>query len=159
MITIRKNFKIFVSGFLASLAMFVMVSMGIHITGLAPFNLSPSAAFLYNLGIQDSLYAIILHFCYGTLWSYVFVHAYEEDVSVKRAVLLALVLWFFMMVVYSPLIGWGMLGMGYAPLLLPDHPLYLSSNIAYVLFTLLLHMVYGLMLGWLTVRLVKESNQ
>lgn len=159
MIIIRKNFKILVSGFLASLAMFVIVSVGIHVTGLAPFNIPPSAAFLYNLGIQGGLYAIILHFCYGILWSYVFVHAYEDDVSVKRAVLLALVLWFFMMVVYSPLIGWGMLGMGYAPLLLPDHPLHLSSNIAYVLFTLLLHMVYGLILGLLTVRLVKESDE
>ncbi|MEX0890435.1 MAG: hypothetical protein WDZ33_02755 [Balneolaceae bacterium] len=159
MITVRKNFRILVAGFLASLAMFVIVFTGIQITGLAPFNIPPSAAFLYNLGIQDSLYPVILHFCYGILWAYVFVHAYEEDVSVKRAVQLALVLWLFMMVVYSPLIGWGLLGMGYAPLLLPDHPLHLSSNISYVLFTFLLHMVYGLMLGWLTVRMVKESDK
>lgn len=39
-----------------------------------------------------------------------------------------------------------------------SHPLHLSLNIAYVLFTFLLHMVYGLILGWLTVRFVKEAD-
>lgn len=135
------------AGFLASLVMYFFIYLGIEVTGLAPFNSPPSEAFLYNIGVEGSGYALALHFCYGMLWSYVLVYTFEEDLTVLKAVGLAVVLWIFMMIVYSPLIGWGMFGFGYAHLLEPDHLLYLREGPAYVVLTFLLHLVYGAVLG------------
>lgn len=146
------------AGFLASLVMFCFIYLGIEVTGLAPFNAPPSEAFLYNIGVEGSGYALALHFCYGMLWSYVLVYTFEEDVTVLKAVGLAVVLWLFMMIVYSPLIGWGMFGFGYAHLLEPDHLLYLREGPGYVVSTLLLHLVYGAVLGAVNVYRLRETG-
>jgi len=155
--SLEKNLNILLAGFLASLAMFLFIYLGINVTGLAPFNIPPSSAFLYNLGIEGKGYALLLHFCYGILWSYVFAYAFEEDVSITKALILSVILWLFMMLVYSPLIGWGIFGMGYAYHLAAEDPLYLKNAITYILITLMLHLIYGSTLGyihsrWLRVR-------
>lgn len=154
--SIEKNFNIVLAGFLASLAMFLFIYLGIYITGFAPFNVPPSAAFLHNLGIEGKGYALLLHFCYGILWSYVFVFTFEEDVSVAKALILSIILWIFMMLVYSPLIGWGIFGAGYAHYLATDHPLYLSNGFTYAFITLVLHLVYGFILGYLNSRWLRS---
>lgn len=146
---LKKIFSIALAGFLASLVIFLMIYLGIHITNLAPFNVPPSAAFLYNLGIEGDSYALLLHFCYGILWSFVFVGAFEDDVSVPKALGLSIILWIFMMVIYSPLIGWGIFGLGYANNLAPSHPLYLEEAFSYMIITLLVHLAYGWILGYL----------
>lgn len=140
------------AGFTASLMMFIFLFAGIHVTDLAPFNVTPSSAFLYNLGIDGGPLPLLLHFIYGTFWSLVLMYVLEDEVTVGKAVLLALALWVFMMFVYSPLIGWGFFGFGYAHLLEIDHPLYLEQGPAYLFTTLFLHLVYGLVLGWLVSR-------
>lgn len=150
--SIEKNFNIALAGFLASLGMFLFIYIGINITGIAPFTVPPSAAFLHNLGIDGEEYALLLHFCYGILWSYVFVFTFEEDVSITKALILSVILWFFMMMVYSPLIGWGIFGLGYAHNLASDHPLYLANSLSYVVITLALHLIYGSILGYLNSR-------
>ncbi|MFH5885852.1 hypothetical protein ACG2F4_16210 [Halalkalibaculum sp. DA3122] len=157
--SLEKNFNIMLAGFLASLAMFLFIYIGINITGLAPFNVPPSSAFLHNLGIEGRGYALLLHFCYGTLWSYVFVYTFEEDVSISKAIILSLILWIFMMLVYSPLIGWGIFGMGYASHLRPGHPLFLSNSFSYIAITLALHLVYGFTLGYLNSRWLRMQYQ
>jgi hypothetical protein len=55
-----------------------------------------------------------------------------------------------MMIVYSPIIGWGFFGIGNARLLQPEHPLYLNSTSGYLFVTLSVHLVYGAILGFLT---------
>ncbi|MDZ7771724.1 MAG: hypothetical protein U5K31_03145 [Balneolaceae bacterium] len=144
--------KIWLAGFVASLVMFVFIFLGVHVTGLAPFNVAPSAAFLYNIGVEVPIYAVLLHFAYGILWGYVLVFTFEDDLTVSKALGLSMVLWLFMMVVYSPLIGWGIFGYGYAHLLSPGHPLFLQAGLAYVSVTLVLHLVYGAVLGLATTR-------
>lgn len=148
--------KVILAGFLASLVMFVLLYLGIYILGIMPFNISPSAAFLYNLGIDNDAYAILLHFAYGILWSYVLVFTFEDDVSIRKAVVLSVILWAFMMVVYSPLIGWGMFGYGYAHNLPAHHPLYLESGLTYVIATLIAHLIYGWVLGYLNCRWLRD---
>ncbi|HYX06627.1 MAG TPA: hypothetical protein VE912_07825 [Bacteroidales bacterium] len=143
---------------MASLAMFLFIYLGINITGLAPFNIPPSSAFLHNLGISGRGYALLLHFCYGILWSYVFVFTFEEDVSITKALLLSVILWLFMMLVYSPLIGWGIFGMGYAHHLAASHPLYLDNALAYIMVTLGLHLIYGSALGYIHSRWLGVSH-
>lgn len=146
------------AGLLASLVMYFFIYLGIEVSGLAPFNSPPSEAFLYNIGVEGSGYALALHFCYGMLWSYVLVYTFEEDLTVLKAIGLAVVLWLFMMIVYSPLIGWGMFGFGYAHLLEPDHLLYLREGPDYVLSSLLLHLVYGTVLGAVNVYCLREAG-
>lgn len=143
------NLQIALAGFLASLIMYFLLYLGINATGIAPFNITPSAAFLYNLGIAGNHYALLLHFSYGILWSYVFVYTFEEDVSVYKAIILAIILWLFMMIVYSPLIGWGIFGLGYAHNLPAAHSLHLDGAIPYMSITLAVHLIYGLTLGYL----------
>lgn len=150
--TLKRTFNIALSGFLASLVMFLFIYVGINVTGIAPFNVPPSYAFLYNLGVEESGYALLLHFCYGIFWSYVLVYTFDDDLSIAKAEILAVVLWLFMMFVYSPLIGWGFWGYGYAHNLSPDHPLYLDGTLLYILLTLFLHLVYGWILGYLSSR-------
>lgn len=150
--TLKRTFNIALTGFLASLVMFLFIYLGINVTGMAPFNVPPSYAFLYNLGVEQSGYALLLHFCYGIFWAYVLVYTFEDDISVAKGLTLSVVLWLFMMFVYSPLIGWGFFGFGYAQNLAVDHPLYLESSFSYILITLLLHLIYGWVLGYLSSR-------
>lgn len=139
--------NVFLAGFLASLGMFLLIYLGTAVTGMAPFNIAPSAAFLYNLGIESDGYALLLHFSYGIFWSFVLVYTFEEDVTIGKALILSLILWVFMMLVYSPLIGWGLFGLGYAHNLPLNHPLYLDGSLPYIIITLLVHLVYGFILG------------
>lgn len=147
-------------GILATFAMDISMKVLMPTVGLMPTNIHPAAAFLYNLGIQSEVLSLILHYCYGTLWALVFVYAFEQNFSVQKAIGLSLILWLFMMMVYSPVIGWGFFGMGNAQLLDDLHPLYLSSTIEYLAMTVSVHIIYGSTLGILAKKIfsVKESK-
>lgn len=142
-----KWIKVIVSGIVATLSMDVSMNLVTLLLGTAPTNIHPAAAFLYNLGIEQMQFATLIHYCYGLLWAVVFVYTFEDEVSIKRGIQLGGVLWLFMMIVYSPIIGWGFFGISDAKLLVPEHPLYLHSTIGYLWVTLLVHMVYGTVLG------------
>ncbi len=152
---LKKSFNIALAGFLASLVMFLFIYVGISITGIAPFNIPPSAAFLFNLGIENNGYALLLHFSYGIFWSFVLVYTFEEDATISKALILSFILWFFMMIVYSPLIGWGIFGFGYASHLAYEHPLYLANSFPYMIITFGLHIIYGFIVGYLNSRWLK----
>ncbi len=145
-----------IAGFIASLCMFILLYLGIYVTGWAPFNITPSAAFLENLGVNIGPLPLIVHFFYGMFWSVVLVYIFENDVSVSKGLLMALALWLFMMIVYSPIIGWGMFGFGFAHLLGSDHMLYLRPGLSYLISTMILHLVYGTVIGWLNARWIKD---
>lgn len=145
-----KWLKSAVIGALGSLVMFLLIMVGIHGTGIAPFNLPPSAAFLEQLGLNTGPLPLVVHFGYGATWSVVLVALYGAGTSVKRGVFLAVGLWLFMMLAYSPLIGWGVFGIGGSGHTLPaSDPLYLGSPVKYVVATLLLHLIYGAIIGGL----------
>ncbi|NBC64449.1 MAG: hypothetical protein GVY07_02145 [Bacteroidetes bacterium] len=144
-----KWIKVIVIGMVATFSMDVVMKAAMYLLSIAPTNIHPAAAFLYNLGIEQPLFSSLVHYSYGTLWAFVFLYAFEDEVSVKRGLQLAIVLWLFMMLVYSPIIGWGFFGIGNAELLSPDHPLYLNSTTGYLFLTFLVHLVYGTVLGML----------
>lgn len=55
-----------------------------------------------------------------------------------------------MMIVYSPIVGWGFFGFGgVGSTLPPDDPLYLAPGPQYLVATLVLHLIYGAIIGWL----------
>jgi hypothetical protein len=137
-------------GALGSLVMFAIMMMGIHGTGIAPFNLPPSAAFLEQIGLNVGPLPLLAHFGYGATWSVVLVAVAGTDTDVGAGLLLAVGLWLGMMLIYSPIIGWGLFGFGGAGhSLAPTDPLYLGSPVKYLVATLVLHVIYGSIIGGL----------
>lgn len=140
-------------GLLGSLFIFVVMFLGVEVTGAAPFNLSPSAAFLAAIGLPIKPLALLMHFGYGFVWAVVLYALFRNRVSVTNGLGLALVQWLLMMVILSPIIGWGFFGFGGSGHQLPaDAPLYLGSPIKYLALTFVLHMIYGALNGWLIPR-------
>jgi hypothetical protein len=142
-----KWMKAAVVGALGSLVMFAILFTGIHVTGVAPFNQPPSAAFLTKLGLNAGPLPLVMHFGYGAFWAVVLLAWKGDEASTGTGIGLALGLWAFMMLVLSPIIGWGVFGTGGAQLP-PDHPLYLGSPVKYVGLTLVLHLIYGSIIGY-----------
>ncbi|NBC27847.1 MAG: hypothetical protein GVY08_13365 [Bacteroidetes bacterium] len=144
-------------GLLATASMDVAMKGFSLVFGLMPMNIHPAAAFLYILGIENELLPLLLHFSYGSLWAVVYVYAFSNDLSFIRSLQFSVILWLFMMVVYSPIIGWGFFGYGNAGLLESVHPLYLKSIAGYLFITLLVHLLYGAVLGYTSQRLISEK--
>jgi uncharacterized membrane protein YagU involved in acid resistance len=148
-VSIVSWFKAGISGFLGALVMFVIMKLAI-IQGVAPFQVSPSTAFLTQLELPAQPLALVMHFGYGIFWSIVLVAIFWDRTSATNGIGLGLALWIFMMVVYSPIIGWGFFGFdGYSKL---PEKLQLSSSINFLVSTFLLHLIYGAVIGWLNSR-------
>jgi hypothetical protein len=60
-----------------------------------------------------------------------------------------------MMLVYAPLLDWGLFGRGVPAGLSPQDPLCHAPGTAFVLTTLAAHLVYGCVVGWLNPLWVK----
>jgi hypothetical protein len=135
-------------GVLGSIVMFALMMLGIHVTGIAPFNLPPSAAFLESIRLNIGPLALMTHLGYGASWSIILLALYKNQVSTKNGIILASLLWLFMMIVYSPIIGWGFFGFGKVSTLDPSASLYLESGPKYLIMTLVLHLIYGGIIGW-----------
>jgi hypothetical protein len=61
--------------------------------------------------------------------------------------MLSIILWLIMMVIYSPIIGWGFFGFADTSDL--AQKLQLEHGPKYLVMTLVLHLLYGLVIGWL----------
>jgi hypothetical protein len=148
--------KTAIVGAIASLVMFLLIQVGLS-SELAvvaalhePFNVPPSAAFLISLGFDPQPLAAFLHFGYGIFWSLVLVAIYRSKTNAVRGIALSILLWLVMMAVYSPIIGWGFFGFGaVASDFAIDHPLHLGNPIKYMIMTLMVHIIYGALIGWL----------
>lgn len=134
---------------LGSLIMFLLMMSGIHGTGIAPFNIPPSAAFLTKLSIAVGPLPLLVHFGYGAFWSVLLVYFFKENTDVKKGLGISLAAWLIMMLLYSPIIGWGIFGFGDAHTLAASNPLYLEAGPKYLIVTLILHIIFGLIIGWL----------
>ena len=134
------------SGFIAALVM-VLLMQGAMAQGMAPFSMAPSAALLATLGLPAQPLAVILHFGYGMFWSLVLLAIFWDRTRVGTGIGLSLFLWLVMMLVLSPVIGWGVFGMNPSADL-PDR-LRLTSGLHYAGSTLLLHLIYGAIIGWM----------
>ena len=135
-------------GIIAALVMFFLMIFAIRL-GIAPFNVPPSAAMLTMIGINVGPLALLVHLGYGTFWSIALVYWFQEATDSARGIYVALGLWLIMMIVYSPIIGWGFFGFGKAGELPPNSALYLQPGPKYLIATLVLHLIYGWIIGWL----------
>lgn len=146
-------------GALGSLIIFIAMVVGIEVTGVAPFNLPPSAAFLKALGIPPQPLAVVAHFVYGIAWAVILYALFESRTDLVRGLAMAVIVqWLVLMqLVYSPIIGWGVFGSA-AGSLPADAPLALDSAGKYIVLTLLLHVVYGALNGWLIPRWIGRAQ-
>jgi hypothetical protein len=147
--------KATVSGLAASLAMFIVMFIGIHVTGIAPFNVPPSAAFLETLGLNVGPVPLLVHFGYGAFWSVVLVAIVGSSANLKNGIGLAVGLWLVMMLALSPLIGWGVFGQS-PSVTDPEATLYLQAGPKYVVMTFVLHLLYGGIIGSMNGYLLRE---
>ena len=91
------------------------------LAGLPPMPKPPSLAFaeaILGTGLPMSV-GLLFHVVYVTLWSVIFVGLFRHRLSFLRALGLALALWIVALVVVFPINGWGLLGLGVSPKLIP----------------------------------------
>jgi hypothetical protein len=83
----------------------------------------------------------------------VLIASYVSETNVQAGLTLSLAFWLFIMLVYSPIIGWGTFGVGGSSTARsPSDPLYLGSSLKYVVATSVLHLIYGSIIGGLNPR-------
>jgi hypothetical protein len=58
---------------------------------------------------------LLFHLAYVTFWSVVFVALFRPHLTFARAAMLAAGLWIFALIVFVPIVGWGMLGLKVGP--------------------------------------------
>lgn len=125
-------------GVVAVLAMSVPMIIGMK-TGIAPMPKPiPIAIVAKILGGGPKTLLMVLgfssHLLYGGLAGAVLAHL-TRPVTILKGIYLALVLWLLMQVLVLPYLGWGAFGSAITP------------KIAVA--TLVLHLIYGIVLGWL----------
>lgn len=149
------------AGMAGSLVMFFLMRLGIS-KNIAPFNVTPSAAMVIKLGFSPKPLALIVHLLYGALGSVILIAIYKKASSLKSGLIIAFLMWLIFMVVYSPILGWGFFGFGNASSLASDSPLYLAPGPKFMLITLVLHIIYGIIIGlldqWIVTEQIKEPQ-
>jgi hypothetical protein len=75
---------------------------------------------------------LLFHFAYVTFWTVAYVVLYRPGLTLRAALLLALGLWVLVLLVFFPIVGWGVLGLAVSPKLI------VASLIPHLLFALFL---------------------
>ena len=132
------------TGMLGSLVMYAFLAYIIR-EGFAPFQLTPSAAFLYRLGLPIHPFGPLLHFLYGAFWSMVLLLIYDRQINIRRGIVLSFFAWLIFMTVTCPIIGWGFFGLA-TPADLPGI-MQIHSPARFIVATAMLHLLFGLVIG------------
>lgn len=155
MLTSNQILKAGVAGLIAGIIMFIPMMYLVKVAGIAPFNVPPSKALAMTLNIDVAPFvAPVLHFLYGIAGAIVFAVIFKPDLSVLKALLFSGAMWLILMLVYSPVIGWGLFGFGEAQTLPQDHPLHLGPAPKFIIATLGFHILYGLVMGFSAKKLI-----
>ena len=102
-------------------------------TGMSPFPKPPSLAFAETL-LGHALpmpVGLLFHTAYVTFWAVLFVRFFPSQ-KLKTALALAGALWVVILLVFFPIIGWGVAGSHISPKLIP------ASFMPHLLFGLLI---------------------
>lgn len=110
-----------------------IVMLVLTFAGASPFPKPPSLAFAETL-LRRPLplpVGLLFHTAYVTFWSVIFVRYFPRR-NIKTALTLAGVLWLAILLVFFPIVGWGLTGLNVSPRLIP------ASFVPHLLFGLLL---------------------
>jgi hypothetical protein len=100
--------------------------------GISPFPKPLALAFAQRLlGDVGLSVGLLFHVVYVTFWSVMYVVVFERH-TLANALLLALGLWFLVLVGFFPLVGWGFFGLAQGPALIA------GSLIPHLLFSVVL---------------------
>ena len=102
--------------------------------GIAPMPKPPSLA-LAQLLIGPDVpmpVGLLFHVAYVTFWSIAYVVLFLDRLTIRNALWLGLGLWVVILSVFFPLFGWGFLGLGISPKMIP------ASLVPHVLFAVFL---------------------
>lgn len=105
-----------INGILLSLIM-----VPAFLAGIPPMPQPPSLAFaeaLLGEGLPMPV-GLLFHLGYVTFWSLVWVALDHPRLRFTTALALGLILWIVALVVFFPINGWGLLGLGVSPKLIP----------------------------------------
>jgi len=75
---------------------------------------------------------LLSHVAYVTFWSVAFVFVFRQALTLLNALILGLILWFFVLVFFFPVVGWGFFGLAVSPKLI------VASLVPHVLFAVIL---------------------
>jgi hypothetical protein len=75
---------------------------------------------------------LLFHVAYVTFWSVAFVFVFRQALTLLNALILGLILWFFVLVFFFPVVGWGFFGLAVSPKLI------VASLVPHVLFAVIL---------------------
>ena len=154
MLTQANVLKAAIAGFIAAVAMFVPMVYLVNVAGVAPFNMPPSAAFAEALGINFAAFVPpVLHFAYGIAAGIVYLLIFRQNLSLANAGVLVGVMWLILMLVYAPIIGWGVFGFGEAQALPASDPMHLGAPARFVVATLAFHVLFAVVL-WAAARML-----
>jgi hypothetical protein len=109
------------------------VMLALTSAGVSPFPTPPSLAFAETV-LRRTLplpFGLLFHTVYVTFWSVVYVRYFSRR-DIWTALSLAAILWIVILVVFFPLIGWGLAGLSVSPKLIA------ASLVPHLLFGLLL---------------------
>lgn len=102
--------------------------------GIAPMPEPPSLAFakvLLGPGVPLPI-GLLFHLAYVTGWAVVFVVLFRRSLTFLNALWLGLALWIGLLLVFFPIIGWGLLGLAIGPKLI------IASLMPHLLFSVIL---------------------
>lgn len=138
--------KRFTSGFgwgvVATIAMSTFMILGV-MTGKSPLPKPIPLAIVSSILGESTPkplligLAILSHLAYGGFWG-ALLATLTKRVTVGKGVGLGIFLWFVMQITVLPFVGWGIFGSAISP--------------AIAVSTLVLHLIYGVILGWLVDR-------
>jgi hypothetical protein len=110
-----------------------IVMLALTSAGVSPLPKPPSLAFAETL-LHRSLplpVGLLFHAAYVTFWSAIFVRYFSQR-NLMTALALAGALWLAILIVFFPVVGWGVAGLSVSPKLIP------ASFIPHLLFGLFL---------------------
>ena len=91
-----------------------------NLGGLSPFPKPLGLAFAETVlgGPLPLPVGLLCHLAYVAFWSVAFVAFARQRLTLGSALVLALALWVIALVVFFPVVGWGLLGLGVGPQLI-----------------------------------------
>jgi hypothetical protein len=96
------------------------IMVPVFAAGIAPMPKQPSLAFaevIFGRPLPLPV-GLLFHVVYVTFWSVAYVALFRDELSLMRALWLAVALWAVALVVFFPINGWGFLGLAVSPKLI-----------------------------------------
>ena len=110
--------------------------------GISPMPRPLGLAFAQTLLGQVPLpVGLLFHVVYVTFWSVAYIVLFRDRLTLLNALGLGLALWVLVLLVFFPIVGWGFLGLGVSPTLIP------ASLVPHLLFALFLWALSRLAFG------------